>query len=456
MKLKRMKLLVFLLVGVFVSYANSATPPKYGGVIRYAVFQNTINLDPIKIQTPTEYYISDCIFDGLVRSGQGGAILRCLALSWEISEDQKVYTFHINESVKFHNGRKITANDVNFSWKHSLTFADENILAQSKLELISGADSFRLEKVNDVSGLKVLDENSIQVSLEQADSSFLESLTTPAAWIVPKESVQKSDFNQRPIGSGPFKCASSTGTENELLHLEAYEDYVLGRSYLDNIIFILVPDFESALLQFETDEIDCLEVPNIDFGRFRNDPAWLSQLSSIPNNQLVCIQINRKAFTGKTKLFEVLKYGIDVKSILEMLYNQGIPILVDYQPEKSRKLTVEFQGKSIKLIVLDSDYDAVKIADRIAFDLTKIGIGVSVNPMNRQNFQKAINDRLYSLALQINPLLSKDTNTLDTNNYVPLFYKNMNMLQKPELQDLSDSTQNGILQFDNMYLLHLK
>lgn len=456
MKSKRLNLLVFLLIGVFISNVNAVTPPKYGGVIRYAIFQNSISLNPIKILTFTERYIADSIFDGLVRNGQNGVIFPCLASSWEISEDQKVYTFHITESAKFHNGRKITANDVKFSWERSIKFADKDILQQSKLEFISGADSFRSEKVNDVSGLKVLDKNSIQVSLEQADSSFLDGLTTPPAWIIPKESVQKSDFSQRPIGSGPFKCASSTGAEGEILHLEAYEEYLLGRPYLDGIVFIYASDFDTALLQFETDELDCLEVPCIEFGRFRNDPEWSSQLSSIANNQLVCIQINRKAFPVKTKLVDVLKYGINVKSILEMLYNQGKSITSDYQPEKAKKLAVEFQGKPIKLNILDSDYDAVKIADRIAFDLIEIGVGVSVNPMNRQDFQKAINDRLYSLALQTIPQSFKDTEIFGTDTYVPLFYKNMNMLQKPELQDLSDSTPNGILQFDNMYILHLK
>jgi len=456
MNSNRVKMLILLLVGAFISNVNAATLPKYGGVMRYAIFQNSITLDPIKILTFTEYCISDSIFDGLVRCGQNGSILPCLASSWEISEDQKVYTFHIAESAEFHNGRKVTASDVKFSWERSLKFADRSILEQSKLRLISGADSFRSEKANDVSGLKVLDENSIEVSLDQADSLFLESLTTPAGWIVPKESVQKSDFSQHPVGSGPFKCGSSTGAEGEILHLEAYGEYILGRPYLDGIVIIYASDFETALLHFETDELDCLEVPSIEFIKFKNDPEWSSQLSSIANNQLACLQINKKSFPGKTKLVDVLKYGIDVKSILKMLYSQGSSVISDYQPEKARKLAVEFQGKPIKLTFLDSDYDAVKIADRITFDLMKIGVGVSVDPMNRQDFQQALNGKSYYLALQIIPLLPKDKNILDTNIYVPLFYKNTNILQKPELQNLSNSELNGVLQFDDMYLLHLK
>lgn len=449
----RVKLLILLLAGVFVFNVNAAILPKYGGVMKYAVFQSSISLDPIKILTFTEYCIADSIFDGLIRLDHNGKRLPCLASSWEISEDQKVYTFHIAESAKFHNGRKVTAKDVEYSWQRSLINANSSALAQSKLELISGADSFRSEKVNDIPGIKVLDENSIQVSLEQADPAFLESLTTPPEWIIPKESVQKSDFNQHPIGSGPFKCAPSTGTDSEILHIEAYEEYILGRPYLDGIVFIFAPSFETALLQFETAELDCLEVPDIEFGRFRNDPVWLSQLYNIANNQLACIQINAKDFPGKTKLTGVLKYGIDVKSILEMLYNQGTLIASDYQPERAKKLAAEFQTKPVKLILLDSDSDAAKVADRIAFDLMNIGITVSINLLNHQDFQKSLNDKSYALALRILTLSPKD---LNTNLFVPLFYQSKNVLQKPELQNLLDSTQNGVLQFDNIYLLRLK
>jgi peptide/nickel transport system substrate-binding protein/oligopeptide transport system substrate-binding protein len=446
------KLLVLLLVSAFVSNAYSATPPKYGGIVKYAVSQRSISLDPIKILTFTEYYIASSIFDGLVRHGEGGTIIPCVASSWDISEDQKVYTFQISESAKFHNGKKVTASDVKYSWQRSLTNASSDVLAQSKLALISGASSYRSGKINDIPGLKVLDENSIEVSLDQDDSLFLESLTTPPTWIVSKKLVQREDFNQHPIGSGPFKCAQLTGTDGEILHLEAYEEYVLGRPFLDGIILIFTPDFETALLQFETDELDCLEVPNIEFGRLRNDPAWSSQLISVVDKQLVCIQINRKAFE-KGILTDVLKYGIDVESILEMLYNQGTPLVSDYQPEKAKKLVTESQSKPIKLIVLNTDNDAVKIADRISFDLLKIGITVNITPLNRQEFQNSLNDKSYALALRILTLLSKD---LSINLFVPLFYQNMNMLQKPELQNLSNSAQNGVLQFDDMYILHLK
>ena len=110
MKLQRNILLIFLLTFIFVSGVYSATPPKYGGILRFAISQQNISLDPINILTSTEYFIADSIFDGLVRYGSDGDILPGIASSWEVSEGQSVFTFHIADSAKFHNGSSITAN----------------------------------------------------------------------------------------------------------------------------------------------------------------------------------------------------------------------------------------------------------------------------------------------------------------------------------------------------------
>jgi ABC-type transport system substrate-binding protein len=451
----RIKLLVLLLIGIFVSITNSATPPKYGGVMKLAVFQRFITLDPIIALTDIEYCISDSLFDGLVRLDRNGKALPCIASSWEISEDQKTYTFHISESAKFHNGRKINADDIKYSWQRSLINVESCILAQSSLELILGANDYRSGKLKEIEGLKIIDSNTIQVLLEKPDNSFLMGLTVSSAWIVPKEAVQKADFSQHPIGSGPFKIDVATGLENEVLHLTANENHVYGHPYLDGIIFIYAPDFETALLQFETDEIDCLEIPNIDFSKFRSDPTWSSQLTQNNDNQIIYIQINRKSFPVKAKISDVLKYGIDVPSILNMIYNQGKAISNDYQPEKARKLSQESQVNPAKLIVFDFGDDLKKISDRIALDLTKIGFAVNVSSLNRNDFQKALADKTYSLALRILPLSSGEVEILSNPAFVPLFYYNTNVLEKSDVQHLPNLVGKLAFRFEDMYFLRL-
>lgn len=451
MKPQLNKMLILLLL-IFVSDSYSATPPKYGGVLRFAISQRQIALDPLKILTPIEYYVANGIFNGLVKY-EAKKLLPAIASSWDISDDQVSYTFHISDSIKFHNGRGITANDVKYSFQRSIRNADTESLSQSSLNLISGADAYRQGKANSVKGLQVLDENTIQISLTQPDESFLSGLDTPLAWILPKESAENPEFDHNPIGSGSFRVGSASDIEGEILSLEANEDYFLGRPYIDRISIVSASDFSSLLINFETDALDCLEIPNIEFGRFRNDPAWSSQLISIVNSQLMCIQINKKSFSAKSKINSLLRYGIDTSSILDMLYDQGTPLSdSDYQLERARKESTEFQNKRIKFIVLDSE-DAKKTADRISFDMAKAGVILDIVSLSCHNFNKALDDGSYSLALISFPSIVYNIYKLNKSIYVPLFYQNTNFLQKNDIQMLSKLNADNIIQFDSLYFL---
>ncbi len=449
------RLLVLILILLFALSSDSAISPKYGGVLRLAVFQSNLSLDPIKNLTNIEYCVTDSIFDGLVRLDRKGNVLPCIADSWMVSDDNLTYTFHISNSAKFHNGRKITANDIKFSWQRSIANLESYLLNQSSLRLIQGANNYRSGRSRELEGLKVIDESSIQVILEKPDEMFLSGLDSPATWIVPRESVQRGIFVKKPIGSGPFKIKAQSESGSEILQLIANDDHVFGRPYLDGISIRYVADLETALLQFETNEIDCLEVPNISYGRFRSNPAWFSRLFKSDDKQIIGIQVNSKSFPTKAKISDILKYGIDVQSILNMLYNQGTAISNDYQPRRAEKLSQESQIKLTKLSFFDSGEDIRKTVDRIALDLSKIGIDVNINPLNRDDFQKAIIDRNYSLVLRTIRMPSGKIDDLNIPSFIPLFYYDTNILQKSEIQHLPGLFRNSLFQFEDIYFLRL-
>jgi len=437
--------LVFLLAVASVA----VSPPKYGGVLKYAVFQRSLSLDPVRVFTTTERWIAGNIFDGLVRYGQGQKLLPAVASSWEASDDRKTWTFHIAESAKFHNGRKISANDVRYSWQRSLRNADPDALSQCGLLLISGAEKYRARARNMVEGIQVLDDSTLRISLEQPGDSFLAMLISPLTWIVPRESVGKSDFNTRPIGCGPFKISSSSGKGDEVLQLEANKEYAWGRPYLDRINFVFVPDFNTALLQFGIGDVDCLEIPNIEFGKFRGESGWSSQLMTFPNSRYVCLRINKEAFQGAEKIPNILKCGIDTRSIMEMLYNQGDPGSGDYQSERAGKLAAEFRNSSWgRLIVPDFSSDAIQVAKRIESDLAKIGVRIEILTLSRSEFQKAISDKSFTLSLEFFP---SAVSIPDTGSYLPLFRQHVSILHKPDIYGLADITPQDVFQLDDVY-----
>ena len=450
-----------LLLFTFAINIEAVILPKYGGLLKFAVFQSTLCLDPAKIQTNTEKCIAGNIFDGLVRYSRGKRLSPAVASSWDRSDDGKTWTFRLSESARFHNGRKVNASDIKFSWQRSLKHASDELLAECSLGSIKGAIRYRLGKQSEVDGIQILEDNTIRILLDQSDDYFLAGLTSAPAWIVPREALEKSDFDSRPTGCGPFRCVSATKKiDGEMLRLEAYKDYAYGRPYLDGIVFIYFSDFASALLQFEiTDgDVDCLELPNIRFSKRS------SNLMTISDNRSVYLHINNASPALKNKqairrsLPEIIKYGIDTKSILQMLYDQGSHISSKYNPDKAKMIIGDNRINIGRLIVIkcfpdlaEQDDDAFQISRRIELDLSKIRVDIAVTPLEPKDFRKSISDKSYTLALHIFSSSFANRNLLDS-LYMPLFNQNTNILLRPNIFGLADSAPNNILQLDEVYL----
>ncbi len=451
--MKSIRYLIFIFLFLSSIYASAAIPPKYGGILKFAIFDDSFSLDPIKIFTTTERFMAGNIFDGLVRY-KDNKIFPGVASSWTISEDGKIWDFHISESAKFHNGRKVTSQDVKYSWQRSIKHAGDDELLQSPLKMISGSGRYRAGKSSEVTGIQIIDQNNLRVILDQPDGSFLSRLASPLTWIIPRGSDDKADFSTRPIGSGPFKIATpKQSLENQVLYIEAFREYAYGRPYLDGIAFIYFADFNSAMLQFEIAEgdVDCLEIPSIEFRRQSHVSA---KIKTFVNNRTVYLKVGTGhplSLTGKENIASIINYGVDTKSILSMLYNQGRSIVHDYQPERAKKIVGDRQIDLGKLIFIKYSSDLTQIARRIELDLSKIGIKITCHPLTRQEYRKSLNDGNYTLALQIFP--SENENAIKSASFIPLFYLHTNILLRSNLHGSIDTAPGDIIRLDNVFFL---
>jgi peptide/nickel transport system substrate-binding protein len=121
-----------------------------------------------------------------------GTYSPCLAESWTISQDAKVYEFKLRKGVKFHNGDPLTAEDVIFSfWRYKA----------GQAKIIHG----KTEKV------EAVNPHLVRFQFKESFPDFLEYLlpgATSIAWIVPKKYVEKvgdAGFKKHPVGAGPYK-----------------------------------------------------------------------------------------------------------------------------------------------------------------------------------------------------------------------------------------------------------
>ncbi len=178
----------------------------------------------------------------------------------EISADGLVYTIPLREGVTFHHGRAVTAADYKYSWERVVDPALQSWGA-SYIMTIKGAKERFEDKAKDVSGIRVVDEMTIEVTLTQPDVTFLYALTQPFMSPVPREEVERLGKEwgvSTVVGNGPFKMISydPAAQRAEFVRHDGY--YWPGLPYVDEIGFEWGQDAAVQLLQLERGEVDVL------------------------------------------------------------------------------------------------------------------------------------------------------------------------------------------------------
>ena len=199
--------------------------PAAGGTYIEGVVGGVKNINPILPESGASSDVSRLVFSGLTRYNTIGRLEGDLASSWEVSPDGKTYTFKLRQGVKWHDGAPFKAEDVVFT-----LVAIQNPDSRSPL-----AASWQGVKAS------ATDEYTVVFELPSPYAPFLHSTTVgilpmhKLGAIDPK-SLRANQFNQKPIGTGPFKVSHFLPSEQEI-QLVANADYHFGRPLLDEFIF---------------------------------------------------------------------------------------------------------------------------------------------------------------------------------------------------------------------------
>lgn len=130
-------------------------------------------------KTTFEYDIPLNIYDHLVEAVTVDGepeLIPGLAEKWEISEDGLVYTFHLREGVKFHNGEEFEADDVKFTIERMMNPENECVNTWF-FDMIDGATEMWEGQSDEVSGVKVIDKYTVEITLDYAFGGFIANLS---------------------------------------------------------------------------------------------------------------------------------------------------------------------------------------------------------------------------------------------------------------------------------------
>lgn len=244
--------LILLLVGTGLFQAISVqnhylvNAPAPGGTFVEGIVGELNNLNPIFANSDADRAGVRLIFSSLLRYDEEGELANDLTESWEVNEAGDVYTFRLRDDVRWHDGELLQADDVVFTFTQ---------IGNSDTESPFVADWEDVE-------VTAKDDRTVEFRLPNPFAPFPHSLTTG---IAPKHlladiepaALRPAEFNQAPVGSGPFKF-SSLVADNNRLELIRNDNYFNAEVQLNRFVIQGYEDIEAAIDGYRAGELSAV------------------------------------------------------------------------------------------------------------------------------------------------------------------------------------------------------
>jgi len=402
--------------------AASTTPVK-GGTLTVTFQGEPTELDPAVAWELTSWGIMRLTYQGLLtyvpKPGAAGAELAPelatevpSAANGGISADAKTYTFHIRKGVKFAPpvDREVIAQDFKYSFERMM----KEPLAPATYFYtgVVGAQDFIDGKAKEIKGYKVVDDSTIEITLEKPDVSFLYAMAMAFTSVMPKEWVDQvgKQIKRKPLGTGPFVIDHWTPGQ-EIVGTRNPNYWETGKPYVDTIKFDLTANPSTALLRLERGEVDVLGdgIPSADYQRTKQDPTWGKYVYDAPEIAIyyVLMNVREKPFTD-VKVRQAVNYAIDTSRIQKLLGGQakalnqilpeGMPghqadkQYYTYDPAKAKQLLAEAGfPNGFKVTFYGHNVDPFpKLAQAVQNDLKAVGIDASIKLMDKATYWNLI------------------------------------------------------------------
>lgn len=378
------------------------------GHLYYRLNTNPTTLDPALIVDVTGGSLSAKLFNGLVRISDDLGIMPDIAENWSMSKDGLVYTFKLKRNVRFSNGREVKAGDFQYSFQRTLAPASKSPNTWV-FEQLLGADDYMKGKADAVKGIIVADDYTLKIKLKKPFSPFIRLMTMTAAYVVPREEVEKwgPDFSSHPVGTGPF--VMKEWLPNREIRLEKRDDYFDVPAKLKGIVYRIIPEDLTAVTEFDIGNIDVLTIPASEYSRYKKDPMKQGLISSIKGLNTYYLGLNcSKPPFNNINLRKAMNYAIDREKILNTIYEkrgrQAVGPLPDvmrewnmtaryeYNPRKARELiTKEGFNGGVAQFYISGEQEIIDIAEVIQAYLRDVGLNVRIKQLEWSAYKEAVN-----------------------------------------------------------------
>ncbi len=397
-----------------------STTPKPGGVLKEAHnsawphLDVTVNTAPAAVPAVAPVYSKLVVCRNTVEMARadsnGCEIGPQLAKSWEVSNNGKVWTFHLVQGIKWQNlppvnGRDLTADDIKWSYE----------------KFQQGGPS--KDPFSVVDKIEATDKYTVQITLKTPFAMFLEE--GPAgvyAYIVPHEIADKDgDFKNAAVGSGPFQISQITGKER-IVYQKNPNYFVPGAPLMSGMELLIIADPQAIRAAYRSGQIhrpssaDILSVAEMNALQ-KSNPDTIFEV--VDNNFAIWDLFTRfdKAPFNDIRVRRAISLAIDRQGIIKDILENSGSILAPvpwnelfsakpgidqmpsyaYDPQKAKQLLADAgyaNGFQMKIIY----YPYAEVSRYIAVvldNLKKVGIDAQLVQMDNASFNTAFKGRTY-------------------------------------------------------------
>ncbi len=382
--------------------------PKHGGTMVIGITGDVDSFNPLYAETATAQELNHLMLLGLADLDDKAEFVPEIAERWEHSDDYLKLTYYLRKDARWSDGNPITAADVKFTY---------DLLMDPQVASPRQADIGMIEKV------VVVDSHTVTFRFSEAYPS---QIFNTAGEILPEHILKDVDrsalrghrFGRNPLASGPFRL--NKWVRQQYIELVPNEQYFGDRPYLDKLIFKIVPDQTTLLMQLESGEVDMMSgIPPAEVARLKqkNDNIEIHQVSGRvyyyigynQKNEIFRDKQVRRALTmaiDRQKMIDALLYGYGRKSlgplppIVEWAYNESVEE-IPFDPEKARASLnnlgwtdsdsdgiLDKNGKPFKFDLITNTGNQIKADAAVVVQdqLGKIGVKVNIQMLEWNNF----------------------------------------------------------------------
>lgn len=364
------------------------------------------------------------IYETLFYFDYDGIIKPRIATDYTVSDDGLEYVVGIRDDVTFHNGEKMTIEDVAFTF----TLCLEKNKTHSGTMLVN------------MKSCEVVDDNHVKFTLSAPFAAFINNLTTRPGNIISKkyyEEVGTEGYNEFPIGTGPYKYVSRTSGQK--LVLEAYEGYREGPAPIKYVYIHPISNVSTQFISLKSGDIDvinaadtasCLQIEAdsiatwvsaiagaMDVMRLNTRPACGSVLKDDKNLRLAIYSaINKEEILYGA----ASNYGVILDSDALSWYTgqpaDGTYTTIPYDVEKAKEYLAKssYDGALLKAVVQSGTREE-KIMQIIQGQFYNIGINIDIVAADNATVTASWNAGDYDLLLRSETSSLADVSSINTN-----------------------------------------